>query len=85
MLAGEAIPTDYLRVLAIPFADQVKDFLAAYEQVFVVETNRDGQLRQLLMLEAPEFAMRLHKIAHTDGLPLTARWIKQAILSEEAK
>ncbi len=85
MLAGEAIPTDYLRVLAIPFADQVKDFLAAHEQVFVVETNRDGQLRQLLMLEAPEFAMRLHKIAHTDGLPLTARWIKQAILSEEAK
>ncbi len=85
LLAAEAIPTDYLRVRSIPFADDVKAFLATHEKIFVVETNRDGQLRQLLMIDSPEYAVRLHKIAHTDGLPLTAKWIKQAILAEEAK
>ncbi len=85
LLAAENIPTDYLRVRSIPFADEVKEFLASHEKNFVVETNRDGQLRQLLMIELPEYAMRLHKIAHIDGLPLTAKWIKQAILAEEAK
>ena len=85
LLAAENIATDYLRVRSIPFSEEVKEFLAAHERVYVVETNRDGQLRQLLMLEAPEFAQRLYKIAHIDGLPLTAKWIKQAILTEEAK
>ncbi len=85
LLAAENVPTDYLRVRSIPFSDEVKDFLSTHEQIFVVEANRDGQLRQLLMLEAPEYAIRLQKIAHTDGLPLTAKWIKQAILAEEVK
>jgi 2-oxoglutarate ferredoxin oxidoreductase subunit alpha len=85
LLAAENILTNYLRVRSIPFADEVKEFLSANQQIYVVEANRDGQLRQLLMLNAPEYAVRLRKIAHVDGLPLTARWIKQEILAEEAK
>ncbi len=85
LLSAEDISTDYLRVRSIPFSEEVNQFLETHERTYVVETNRDGQLRQLLMLEAPELAGRLRKIAHVDGLPLTARWIKNAILAEEAK
>lgn len=79
------IPTDYLRVRAIPFTDEITEFIRNHEKIYVVETNRDGQLRQLLILEYPEFATRLIKISHIDGLSLTAKWIKNAILTEEVK
>jgi len=79
------IPTDYLRVRAIPFTDEITEFMRNHEKIYVVETNRDGQLRQLLILEYPEFATRLIKISHIDGLSLTAKWIKNSILTEEVK
>jgi len=79
------IPTDYLRVRAIPFTDEITEFIRNHEKIYVVETNRDGQLRQLLILEYPEFATRLIKISHIDGLSLTAKWIKNSILTEEVK
>jgi 2-oxoglutarate ferredoxin oxidoreductase subunit alpha len=85
LLSKENIPTDYLRVCAIPFTKEVKEFISSHEKIYVVETNRDGQLRQLLTLDNPEFAIRFIKISHIDGLSLTAQWIKQAILAEEEK
>jgi 2-oxoglutarate ferredoxin oxidoreductase subunit alpha len=85
LLVNENIPTDYLRVCALPFTDEVREFVANHEKVYVVETNRDGQLRQLLTLEYPEFATRFIKISHLDGLSLTAKWIKESILAEEEK
>ncbi len=47
--------------------------------------NRDGQLHQLLTLEYPELATRLISAAYTDGLPLTARLVREAILAHEDK
>ena len=53
--------------------------------VYVVELNYDGQMRQLLQLHCPEQAARLRSIAHCDGLPLTARFVTEAILEQEQK
>ena len=84
-LAKEGIATDFLRIRALPFTEEVEKFLADHEYVYVVELNRDGQLRQLLTINYPEMAMKLRKASHTDGLPLSARWIKDAIKSQEEK
>ncbi len=80
-LAQRGIPTDYLRVRALPFAHEVGEFISNHEIVYVVEMNRDGQLHQLLTLEYPHLATRLRSIAYTDGLPLSASFVREAILA----
>ncbi len=85
MLVAQGYKTDYLRIRSIPFGEEVKEFLAAHEQVFIVELNRDGQMKQLLTIDFPEFAGKMVKTAHMDGLPLTAKWVYQQILSNEEK
>jgi len=84
-MAERGIATDYLRVRSIPFHKEVVDFIREHDHTCVVEINRDGQLRQLLMLETPEYATRLIQVAHMDGLPLTARWIREQITALEEK
>ncbi len=79
----KGIATDYLRLRAYPFADEVRDFIADHEKIYVVEMNRDGQMRQLLQLFVPDMADRLISVAKGDGLPLTARWIMNTILEME--
>ena len=70
---------------AVPFAAEIGDFIRKHEHNYVVELNRDGQLHQLLTLEYPDLAMRLISIAYTDGLPLTARLVGEAILCPGGK
>ena len=82
-LARQGLPTDFLRVRSIPFSQAVLDFMQSHSRVYVVEMNRDGQMKQLLSIDAPCQACNLISIAHTDGLPLTARWISDQILSRE--
>ncbi len=82
-LAQGGLKTDFMRVRAIPFNDQVRDFIQQHQRNYVVEINRDGQLKQLLTLEVPDLATRLISIAHLDGLPLTARRVREAILAHE--
>lgn len=74
---------DYLRIRSIPFFDEVKEFLATHEKIYVVELNRDGQLAQLLCISYPEYAQKLIKVAHMDGLPLSASWVKNQIEKHE--
>jgi 2-oxoglutarate ferredoxin oxidoreductase subunit alpha len=81
----KGIMIDYLRLRAVPFNDEVKKFVETHEKNYVVEVNRDGQINQILQLEYPEHADKLISIAHCDGLPLSARWIKQAIELQEVK
>jgi 2-oxoglutarate/2-oxoacid ferredoxin oxidoreductase subunit alpha len=57
------MPTDFLRLRAIPFASDVEEFIDEHERVYVVEMNRDGQLHQLLTIEYPNLATRLVSIA----------------------
>ncbi|MCS6994347.1 MAG: 2-oxoacid:acceptor oxidoreductase subunit alpha [Anaerolineales bacterium] len=79
------LKSDYLRLRAIPFTEDVSQFIAEHERVYVVEINRDGQLQQLLSIKHPEHATRLISIAYSDGLPPTAKWIESAILEQEEK
>jgi 2-oxoglutarate ferredoxin oxidoreductase subunit alpha len=78
-LAKDGIFLDTLRVRAFPFADTVVDFVLDHDQVFVVEQNRDGQLRTLLVTEGALDPARLLPILHYDGTPITARFITTAI------
>jgi 2-oxoglutarate ferredoxin oxidoreductase subunit alpha len=84
-LAKGGLTTSYLRLRALPIADSVKAFIAAHSRVYVVELNTDAQMCQLLRLHAPEQAVALQPCNFSDGLPLTARWITEAILKLEAK
>jgi 2-oxoglutarate ferredoxin oxidoreductase subunit alpha len=75
MLEAQGHRLDGLRVRAFPFAEAVWDFIAAHDRVFVVEQNRDAQLRTLLMTEGGVDAARLVPVLHYDGTPITARFI----------
>ncbi|MDR0276205.1 MAG: 2-oxoacid:acceptor oxidoreductase subunit alpha [Burkholderiaceae bacterium] len=70
---------DTARVRAFPFADALAEFIAAHERVFVVEQNRDGQLRTMLINEFGIDPARLVSVVHYDGTPITARFITGAI------
>ncbi|MEZ5995500.1 MAG: 2-oxoacid:acceptor oxidoreductase subunit alpha [Hyphomonadaceae bacterium] len=74
-LEQRGVHLDALRVRAFPFSDEVFEFIRAHEQVFVVEQNRDGQLRSLLVNEGGVHPARLVPILHYDGTPITARFI----------
>jgi 2-oxoglutarate ferredoxin oxidoreductase subunit alpha len=82
-LKTAGIPTDYLRLKALPFTSEVKTFIAKHKRNYVVELNRDGQMCQLLTIEFPGLASKLIKSAHVDGLPLTAKWIKEKIVGKK--
>jgi 2-oxoglutarate ferredoxin oxidoreductase subunit alpha len=84
LLAASGIHVDCLRVRGFPFSHEVSDFIAAHEQVFVVEQNRDAQLRTLLMVECGIDPANLVSILHYDGTPITARFITKAI-TDKAK
>ncbi len=70
-----------MRVRALPFSKEVGKFLEKYDQVIVVEMNRDGQMYQLLCVDYPALAPKLRSVAFQDGLPASAKWIREGILS----
>ena len=70
---------DALRVRAFPFQDEVIDFVNHHDHVFVVEQNRDGQLRTLLVAEGMLPTEKLTPVLHYDGTPITARFIHREI------
>ena len=78
-LEAEGIHLDALRVRAFPFPESVTRFIAEHDQVFVVEQNRDAQLRTLLVNEHDIDPARLVRVLHYDGTPITARFITRAI------
>jgi len=79
VLEMEAIHLDALRLCAFPFPQSVPDFIAAHDKVFVVEQNRDAQMRSLLINELDVESERLVRVLHYDGTPITARFIAGAI------
>lgn len=78
-LESGGITIDGLRIRAFPFPDSVLEFIASHEQVFVVEQNRDGQLRSMLINEGEIDPARLIPVLHFDGTPITARFIAGSI------
>jgi 2-oxoglutarate ferredoxin oxidoreductase subunit alpha len=78
-LEDQGVLVDGLRIRGFPFNDAVLDFIAAHETVFVVEQNRDAQLRTLLMVEGGVDPAKLIAILGYDGSPITARFITDEI------
>lgn len=81
LLQEGGVAVDYLRVRAYPFCKKVDEFLEAHDQVFVVEQNRDAQLRSLLAMEQKykNEITKVESILHYDGMPLSARTVVSKI------
>lgn len=74
-LQADGLHVDAMRVRAFPFPDTVRDFILAHDKVFVVEQNRDGQIRNMLTTELGIDPARLVPVLHYDGTPITAHFI----------
>lgn len=83
-LAEKGIRTSFMRLRALPINGEVAEFVRRHPRTYVIELNRDGQMHNILMSEMPELATRLVSLAHLDGMPLTARWITEALDEREA-
>jgi 2-oxoglutarate ferredoxin oxidoreductase subunit alpha len=78
-LASQGIYVNALRVRGFPFQDEVAEFVRSHNKVFVVEQNRDAQLKTLLVNDAGVNPASLIPILHYDGTPITARFITEAV------
>jgi 2-oxoglutarate ferredoxin oxidoreductase subunit alpha len=84
-LKEQGIYVNALRVRAFPFKDEIADFVSSHSKVFVVEQNRDGQLKTLLVNEAGINPASLIPVLHYDGTPITARFITGEIAKQVAR
>jgi 2-oxoglutarate ferredoxin oxidoreductase subunit alpha len=75
LLARDGIALDYMRVRGFPFGEDVRRFLDAHEMNFIVEQNRDGQLRSLLMLETGVAVEKLESVRYYGGFPMSAHHV----------
>ena len=79
-----SLATDYLRIRAFPFTQEVAEFVATHDRIYVVEQNRDAQMLNLLKVDLdPVEAIKLHSVLHFNGLPLDARTVTTAIAALE--
>jgi 2-oxoglutarate ferredoxin oxidoreductase subunit alpha len=86
-LESEGIHADYLRLRAFPFNGEVNAFLEEHDIIFVVEQNRDAQMRSLLMLETNTAAAKLISVLHYNGMPIPSECVSIALreyISKEA-
>jgi 2-oxoglutarate ferredoxin oxidoreductase subunit alpha len=79
-LRERGITLDFLRIRGFPFAQSVHDFIEEHERCIVIEQNRDGQLRSLIILETGVHSERLESVRDYGGLPLGADRVIQGIL-----
>ncbi len=80
------VDIDYLRLRAFPFTKEVHEFIATHDRVYVIDQNRDGQMRELLKLDVdPLQVPKLRSVRHYNGLPIDARSITDEIISQEGK
>jgi 2-oxoglutarate ferredoxin oxidoreductase subunit alpha len=80
-LRAKGVAVDYLRVRGFPFGAEVESFLAAHKLNFIVEQNRDAQLRALLTLETGAEKGCMRSILHYNGMPLTAGYVVDGVMS----
>ena len=79
ILAKQGSPIDYMRVRGFPFGEEVEKFLADHEFCFVVEQNRDAQLRTLLLLETNVCKDKIRSVLIYGGFPLSAKHVLDAV------
>jgi 2-oxoglutarate ferredoxin oxidoreductase subunit alpha len=82
VLERQGCPADYLRICGFPFSAAVDAFVAAHVFTFVVEQNRDAQLRSLLLLESGVTKDKLRSVLVYGGFPLSSRHVVEGILSQ---
>jgi len=80
----KGVETSYFRLRALPFTDELKQFVAAHDRIYVVEQNRDGQMADMIRLEVGKDQEKIRKVLHYTGLPCDARTITDAVLAMEA-
>jgi len=82
----EGLTTAYMRLRAFPFPPEVEAFIARYKRVYVVEQNRDAQMKMLLRVELPAGATNhVRSVLHYNGLPIDARSLTDDILVQEGR
>jgi 2-oxoglutarate ferredoxin oxidoreductase subunit alpha len=79
LLAADGVQTNYLRIRALPLAQEALDFVANHDRVYVIENNFDGQMHQILRMEIPQDNTHMVSLALGDTLPITAQWIHAQI------
>ena len=84
-LKEEGTGLNYCRVKAFPFGEEIRDFIDRHERIYVVEQNRDAQLRALLMLDLEIDPRKLVPILHYNGLPLAANFVVRKVQEDLAK
>ena len=84
-LAEDGIHADYLRIRAFPFSKEVVEFLRGHDTIFVVEQNRDAQMKSLLMLEANDIADRLVSILHYNGMPIPSECVVRGVIEHQGE
>ncbi|MEO8286415.1 MAG: 2-oxoacid:acceptor oxidoreductase subunit alpha [Chloroflexota bacterium] len=84
-LRAQGIETSFCRVRALPFENTLREFIDTHKRLYVVELSMEAQLRSLIRLYAPDRSMDLLSLAHLDGLPLTANYVRNGILELENK
>ena len=84
-LEAKNVGLNYCRVKAFPFTDAVRDFIDKHEAVYVVEQNRDAQLRSLLINDIDADQRKLKSLLHYNGMPLNAGFVVDRVLEEIAK
>jgi len=84
-LSEQNVALNYCRVRAFPFGDAVKDFIEQHEVVYVIEQNRDAQLRTLLMLDCAADPAKLVSLLHYNGLSLNAEFVVTRVLEEQTR
>jgi 2-oxoglutarate/2-oxoacid ferredoxin oxidoreductase subunit alpha len=85
LLAQQGLRADYMRVRGFPFHDSVERFLRTHDPIFVIEQNRDGQLRTLLINETQVPKEKLHPLLVYGGFPLSARHVVDGIAARVHK
>lgn len=84
-LRKAGIETAYLRVRALPLGEPLRLFVERYKRVYVIEMNQDAQLHQLVVLHDPALGHKVHSIHICNGMPISARFITENVLSQEQK
>lgn len=82
LLRRDGIEMDAIRIKALPFNSQVEDFINTHDHVFVIDQNRDAQMRSLLMIELDANPAKLISVLNYDGTPITADNIVRQITAK---
>jgi 2-oxoglutarate ferredoxin oxidoreductase subunit alpha len=82
ILTAHGLTTNYMRLRSFPFGEDVEKFLEQHKLVFVIEQNRDAQMRALLTLETRVEKSKLRSLLHYSGLPISSEFIVNGVIAE---